>query len=155
MTQKGKVPTKEEVEALCALPDAELRALKEDVFEPGNAVPGVTHSSDGELPPPRALEDVAVERATCDELVDMEVTQPTRNKRNPAVSRVTIPRKAAEQLKAFAENHGVPLRTYLEAVLHYVISTERRPGSWEGSQPFEFSTYDTRREDGSFADRWF
>lgn len=154
MTQKGKVPTKEEVEALCALPDAELRALKEDVLEPGNAVPGVTHSSEGELPPPRALEDVAAERAMCDELVDMEATQRTRKKRNP-VSRVTLPRKAVELLAEYAAGHGVTLKTYLEAVLHYVISTERRPGSWEGSQPFEFRTYDTRRPEGAYADRWF
>lgn len=69
--------------------------------------------------------------------------------------RIAIPDKAGGQLKAFAENHGVQLNTYLEAVLHYIISTERRPGSWEGSQPFEFKTYDTRREEGRFADRWF
>lgn len=68
---------------------------------------------------------------------------------------ITIPEQAAIQLEQFAANHGVTLQTYFEAVLHYVISTERRPGSWEGSQPFEFSTYDKRRERGHFADRWF
>lgn len=69
--------------------------------------------------------------------------------------RVAIPDGAARQLEAFAESHGVDLNTYLEAVLHYIISTERRPGSWEGSQPFEFKTYDRRQEEGRFADRWF
>lgn len=122
-------------------------------------------------PPDESPESLAHEAALVDEMIAEEseisdgITEETLDEivnevfaeqdSATAFMKITIPDAAAEQLKAFAANYDVPLKTYLEAVLHYVISTERRPGSWEGSQPFEFRTYDTRREGGSVADRWF
>lgn len=66
---------------------------------------------------------------------------------------VTINSDAKALLEQCAASHGVSLEKYLEAVANYTISCERRPGSWEASQPFDFSTYDDRQE--VHADRWF
>lgn len=71
----------------------------------------------------------------------------------PKTASVTINASAKEQLAAYAAGHGVSLRTYLEALAHFAISCERRPGSWEANRSFEFSTYDERHE--VVADRWF
>ena len=62
---------------------------------------------------------------------------------------------AAKLLTELAKRQGVPTAVYLEALLHYAGSIERRPGSWEASKPFEFASYDDRTENGRFADRWF
>lgn len=70
-------------------------------------------------------------------------------------ARVTIDAKAKELLDEMAAAEGISSRQYLEALLHYAGSCYRRPGSWEGRLPFKYANYDTRHEDGQFADRWF
>lgn len=69
------------------------------------------------------------------------------------VASIEINPKAKELLAECAAQYGVELRTYIEALANYAISCERRPGSWEANQPFEFGTYDQRLE--TFADQWF
>lgn len=71
----------------------------------------------------------------------------------PKAVSITINAEAKAQLAEHAAAHGVSLRTYLEALANYAISCERRPGSWEANQPFDFGTYDERQE--VYADRWF
>jgi hypothetical protein len=57
------------------------------------------------------------------------------------------------QLEEIARAYGATAREYLEALMHFAISCERRPGSWE-AQGFYFSAYDPRNEH-AHADRWF
>jgi hypothetical protein len=70
-------------------------------------------------------------------------------------ARVTISTGAAALLRELAARNDVTPRAYLEALLHYAGSCERRPGSWEADRPFDFASYDERTDDGRFADRWF
>jgi hypothetical protein len=77
------------------------------------------------------------------------VSPPTKQ----PTKRVALNARGVERVAAIAERHGVSTREYIEALLHYAISTDERPGSWE-AQGFSFSNYD-RRGDGAFADRWF
>jgi len=70
-------------------------------------------------------------------------------------ARRTISTGAAALLRELARRNGVSERAYLEALLHYAGSIERRPGSWESSRPFDFASYDGRDPNGMFADRWF
>ncbi len=65
--------------------------------------------------------------------------------------RVALNAAGLESIEAIAECHGVSAREYLEALMHYAISTHERPGSWEGAGAFDFDNY---RPDG-YADKWF
>lgn len=67
---------------------------------------------------------------------------------------ISINAKAAALLKQLADSEGVSVRAYVEALTHYAVSCDRRPGSWEGCSSFDFETYD-RRNEMSCADRWF
>lgn len=67
-------------------------------------------------------------------------------------ARRTISTGAAALLRELARRNDVSERAYLEALLHYAGSCERRPGSWEAARPFALSTY---VDDQSGADRWF
>lgn len=67
-------------------------------------------------------------------------------------ARRTISNGAALLLRHLARRAQVSERVYLEALLHYAGSIERRPGSWEASRPFDLATYTA---EDSPADRWF
>lgn len=58
-------------------------------------------------------------------------------------------------LDEMAKAEGVSSQVYLEGLLHYAFSCHRRPGSWEAERPFDFSSYDDRTVEGTYADRWF
>ena len=66
--------------------------------------------------------------------------------------RLRLASGAVELLHSMASESGLSSREYLETLLHYAGSCHKRPDSWEGSTPFDLSTY-TRRD--SAADRWF
>lgn len=68
-------------------------------------------------------------------------------------SRIKLNAHGLSQIAEIAANHGVSVRTYLEALMHFGISVEKRSGSWE-AQGFDFYNYD-RRNDNAYADRWF
>jgi hypothetical protein len=68
------------------------------------------------------------------------------------MKRRTISDGAAALLRELARHNDVSERVYLEALLHYAGSIERRPGSWEADRPFALETY---LDDQSGADRWF
>lgn len=70
-----------------------------------------------------------------------------------STKRVALDANGVDKLAQIAAEHGVSLRVYLEALMHFAISQSERPGSWE-AQGFNFSNYDTRG-DSAFADRWF
>jgi hypothetical protein len=70
-------------------------------------------------------------------------------------SRVSISAAGRKLLDEMAAAEDVSPRQYLEALLHYAGSCHRRPGSWEANTQFNFANYDTRRENGGYADRWF
>jgi hypothetical protein len=67
--------------------------------------------------------------------------------------------EAIAALRTLAEEHGVSAEEYLDALLNYAWSQQRRPGSWEAAGTFEYRNYDRRsREDGALsgcADRWW
>lgn len=67
--------------------------------------------------------------------------------------RIALNAEGLAVIEDHAAMYGLTLRQYMEALMHYAISTERRPGSWEGSSAFEPGTY--YPEDSSCADRWF
>jgi len=68
---------------------------------------------------------------------------------------VTLSQGAIDLLDELAQAEGVTRREYLHALLHYAGSCHKRPGSWEADRSFDFASYDTRSEDGLYADRWF
>jgi hypothetical protein len=70
--------------------------------------------------------------------------------RSELTARVRINMRGLDRIEQIAEHHGVTVREYLEALMHYAISTHERPGSWE-AQGFDFANY---RGDG-YADKWF
>jgi hypothetical protein len=63
---------------------------------------------------------------------------------------VSLDAKAVQLVRDIAERRGVSLPVFLEALMHYAISQDERPGSWE-AQGFDFANYG----EGGFADRWF
>lgn len=70
-----------------------------------------------------------------------------------SVEAIEVNGKARDLLANLAAEHGVDLRTYVEALANYAISCERRPGSWEANEAFDFGNYDARLD--VVADTWF
>lgn len=59
---------------------------------------------------------------------------------------------AAKLLREMAEVSGCTQRQYLEALLHYAASCQKRPGSWEANKPFDLAMY---LDPECHADKWF
>ena len=74
-----------------------------------------------------------------------------RQRRSQQVGSVKLNAAGLDRLEAIAEYHGVTVREYMEALMHYAISTHERPGSWEAGG-FDISNY---RGPEGYADRWF
>lgn len=73
-------------------------------------------------------------------------------------SSVRLNAEGLYQVRIIAALHGMTLREYLEALMHYAISVDRRPGSWEagGFDPRNYSNeIDADGYPVGFADRWF
>jgi hypothetical protein len=73
----------------------------------------------------------------------------------PTTAVIELAIGGSDLLTQMAQSAGVSARCYLEALLHYAGSCYNRDGSWEACRQFDFATYDTRTDDGHFADRWF
>jgi hypothetical protein len=71
---------------------------------------------------------------------------------------VRLSREGLQRVREVAQDSGMSLREYMEALMNYAISTHHRPGSWEGASVFSPDTYRSGVDsDGvplSFADRW-
>lgn len=71
---------------------------------------------------------------------------------------VRLSAEGIEKIREVANVHGMTVRQYLEALMHYGLSQWERPGSWE-AQVFDPSNYQPGFDkDGfplSYADRWF
>ncbi len=77
------------------------------------------------------------------------MTEPTTPA--PATKRVTLNARGVERMQEMADAKGISLRELMEALMHHVLSTYERPGSWEANTAFNFDNY---RPDG-YADKWF
>lgn len=82
-----------------------------------------------------------------------ENTTDTEEKFEPT-SEVIISIKAEEKLHDLSKVYNTTPQEFVEALLHYAISVNKRPGSWEATMPFNFAHYDLRNDDAA-ADRWF
>lgn len=74
---------------------------------------------------------------------------------NAPTARIGLSAEGLEIIREIAARNGVTPRQYMEALMHYAISTERRPGSWEGCAAFDLRTYCPWPGQESYADRWF
>lgn len=71
---------------------------------------------------------------------------------------VRLSAEGVKKIRAVAEVHGMTVRQYLEALMHYGLSQWERPGSWE-AQIFDPGNYQPGTDKNGFplgfADRWF
>lgn len=96
---------------------------------------------------------VSVLDAALEQFPDIEDLPKDAPRPGGRVEPIEVNSKAHDLLAELAADHGVALRTYIEALANYAISCERRPGSWEANAPFDFGNYDARHE--VYADTWF
>jgi hypothetical protein len=70
---------------------------------------------------------------------------------------VQLKEEAFAALLILAENNGVKPGEFIDALLNYAWSQERRPGSWEATVPFDPRNYFRREGDdlSGGADRWW